>query len=64
MENGKWKDFLNKKIKLIIEDTDFPKKKEGILLNVSETHLFLKTEYKTEIILLTKILRIEADDKQ
>lgn len=63
MENGtseQWKGFLNKNIKVIIEDTDFPKKKEGICKNVSETHLFLDLGFRTEALLLTKILRVEV----
>jgi hypothetical protein len=63
MENGileQWKSFLNKNIKVIIEDTDFPKKKQGVCKNVSETHLFLDSGFKTEALLLTKILRVEV----
>lgn len=62
MENGNleaWKEFLGKQVKVIIEDSDFPKKKEGILKNISPTHLFLDIGDRIDILLLSKILRVE-----
>lgn len=58
--NGNWNILLNKQIKVIIEDTDFPKKKEGKLISFSDTHLFIETESKIETVLLTKVLRTEV----
>jgi len=56
-----WKEFLNKPIKIIYDDGgSFPKKKEGILISETPTHLILKINSHQEAILLTKILRVEC----
>ena len=60
-----WKDFLNKNVNIIINDppSDIPKKKIGILKNISQTHLFLELENgKQEAILLTLIRRVELHE--
>ena len=65
MENGNignWKDFLNKKVKIIYDDFgEYPKKKIGILISETPTHLILKINNSNEAILLTKILRVELE---
>lgn len=63
MEDGKieWKDFLGKRVKLIITDTNFPRKKIGILENVNSTHAFINLGFKLEAILLSTILRFEFE---
>ena len=59
MEN--WKDFLDKKVKLIYEDSkDHFSKKEGIISEITPTHLILKFDSKCEAISLFKILRLEV----
>ncbi len=59
MEN--WKKFKDKRIKIIYDDFgSFPKKKVGILISETPTHLILKINSHTEAILLTKILRVEV----
>jgi len=59
MEN--WTDFLNKQIKCIIEDTDYPKKKEGLCTEINNTHLVIKKyDNSKEALLLSKIIRIEV----
>ena len=40
------------------------KTKEGILKNISETHLFLDIGERTDIILLTKIIRVEIENTE
>lgn len=56
----RWKFLLNKKVKVIFEDgNNHFSKKEGIVLEFTQTHIILKTEHSTEAINLSKILRIE-----
>ena len=58
MEN--WKQYLNKKIKIIFDDgREFPSKKEGILKGYTDTHLFLEIDNNSQAILINKILRVE-----
>jgi len=58
--DGNWKEFLNKFIKIIYDDGgNFPKKKEGVLISATATHLIIKINLKTQAILLSKILRVE-----
>lgn len=39
-----WKKFYGKKVRLIVEDTDHPKSKDGILNSVDSTHIWLYVE--------------------
>lgn len=56
----KWKILINKKVKIIFEDGENHfSKKEGIILEFTQTHVILKTETSNEAINLIKILRIE-----
>lgn len=56
----KWRSLINKKVKLIFEDGENHfSKKEGVIIEFTSTHLVLKTEFSTEAINLTKILRVE-----
>jgi hypothetical protein len=59
-----WKGFLNKSVKLIIEDkpSPYPKLKIGILEAVADTHIILKTDKRTEAIRLNDIRRIELNE--
>ena len=55
-----WKEFINKKIKILYDDGgSYPRKKEGILEKETETHLILRINNKLQGILLSKILRVE-----
>jgi len=63
----KWMDFLNKNVKIIFEDGENHfSKKEGLLVEVNNTHLVLRVlNYdgdKHEGYNLNKILRIEEVD--
>lgn len=63
MDNGNggvWKEFLKEHVKVLIRDGYDVKKKEGILKNISETHLFLDIGERIDIILLTTIIRVEV----
>jgi len=56
-----WKDFLNKKVRIIINDapSPYPKYKDGIVKGFTDTHIIL-LQNNTEIaLLLTDIRRIE-----
>lgn len=55
-----WREFLGKRIKVFVQDEYDVKKKVGILKNISETHLFLDIGERVDIILLTKIIRVEV----
>ena len=59
MEN--WKEFLNKKVNIIVDDppSPYPKSKEGILIDVTPTHLILQRNDKTEALRITDIRRVE-----
>ena len=59
MEN--WKEFLNKKVNIIVDDSPspYPKSKEGILIDVTPTHLVLQRNDKTEALRITDIRRVE-----
>lgn len=63
MDNGNlesWKEFLGIKVKVLVQDEYDVKKKIGVLKNISETHLFLDIGERVDIILLTKIIRVEV----
>ena len=55
-----WKEFIGKKVKVLVQDEHDVKKKIGVLKNISETHLFLDIGERVDIILLTKIIRVEV----
>lgn len=58
-----WKNFLNKEVVLIINDppSDIPKKKEGVLTGINNTHaIILKQDNCSEAILLSLVRRIES----
>lgn len=63
MESGNlefWKNYLNKRVKLILDDGGIhPMKKEGILVSITETHLILQINSHQEAILLSRIIRGE-----
>lgn len=65
MEKNQWNWLLNKNVVCIVNDPpmDIPKKKEGIVSTVTETHLILNINKKREALLLTGIRRIELRDK-
>ena len=67
MEQDNWKDFLNKDIKIIIEDkpSPYPKHKEGILEKISTTHLIIrKSDGSIEALRLIDIRRVELKNKE
>jgi hypothetical protein len=55
-----WKEFLGKRVKVLVQDEHDVKKKIGVLKNISDTHLFLNIGERIDIILLTKIIRVEV----
>lgn len=63
MEVGKldaWNEFLGKEVSVFIQDEYNVKKKIGTLKSISDTHLFLDIGERVDIILLTKIIRVEV----
>jgi len=58
-----WREFLGKKIKVLVQDEYNVKKKIGILKNISDTHLFLDIGERIDIILLIKIIRVEVGNE-
>lgn len=45
METSKyWQKFKGKKVRLIIEDTPYPRSKDGIFVDYDNTHIFLQIE--------------------
>ena len=63
MENSgtPWNTFLNHQVCVILNDPPDPnpKKKEGVVVGITDTHLILASGNKTEALLLTLIRRIE-----
>ena len=59
-----WKEFLNKKVNVIIDDppSPYPKSKEGLLIEVTPTHLILKRNDKTEALRISDIRRVELKE--
>jgi hypothetical protein len=55
-----WKEFLGKRVKVLVQDEHDVKKKIGVLKNISDTHLFLNIGERIDVILLTKIIRVEV----
>ena len=41
MEKGKWNLYLNKLVRLIVEDGQYPRPKDGILVEIDDTHVWL-----------------------
>ncbi len=61
----KWKEFLDKEVKVVYEDGDNHfSTKRGKVIEINDTHLILKIYDLHEAINLSKILRAEevADD--
>lgn len=63
-ETESWKEFLNKKVNVIIDDppSPYPKSKEGLLIDVTPTHLVLKRNDKTEALRISDIRRVELKE--
>lgn len=60
-----WKNFLTKKVKIILDDlpSPYPKKKEGLLTEINDTHAIIKKEDDSiEALRLTDIRRIEVKE--
>jgi hypothetical protein len=56
--NSEWK--IGKQVSIFIDDIGHIQKKDGLLVSVNQTHLFIKNQHGTEEgILLARILRIE-----
>ena len=56
----KWKLFLNKEVKLIYEDSgNHFSKKEGRVIQITDTHIIILINELNEAINLSKVLRIE-----
>lgn len=68
-----WKTFLSKFVNVIVDDppSPYPRKKEGILMDISPTHLMIITSKivegeeikKTEAIRLSDIRRVELKEE-
>ena len=57
-----WKSFLNKTVRVIVNDypDKFPKHKDGLLIGITETHLILQQHEQPVALLLADIRRIEV----
>ncbi len=60
-----WKSFLNKEVRIIINDppSPYPKSKDGIFLDITPTHIILKQPTGNVALLLTDIRRIQLKEK-
>ena len=61
MKNN-WKTLIGKQVRLIIEDTPFPRPKDGTVDNVDETHVWLNINTKVIPFSRVSIKRIEVKD--
>ena len=59
-----WREFIGRQVRLIVDDppSTFPRPRDGIVKEVSETHLFLEINNKNVPFLLTTIRRIDLKD--
>jgi len=59
-----WEGYKNKKVRLIVEDVPHPRPKDGILIDIDDTHIFLLTQYNKTPIPFSKhsIKRIELKE--
>lgn len=61
-----WKEYKGKTVRLLIEDfNSFPKPRDGVIISVTPTHLFLKIEGKDLPVpfLLTTIRRVDIKEE-
>lgn len=66
MNNKHWKNYINKRVRLIIEDIPYPRPKDGIFIDIDETHIFLlldNKEFPTPF-LRTSVKRVELEKKE
>ena len=61
--NG-WEIFYGKKVRILVQgvDDNFPRPRDGTVVNVTDTHLFLVNDFNTSLpkaYLLSTIKRIE-----
>jgi len=63
MEN--WNRFLNKQVRIIINDAPsvYPKHKDGLVKGFTTTHILLQQQDQDIALLLTDIRRIEIRNK-
>lgn len=63
-----WLQYIGERVRLMIEEHNgYPKPKDGVVEEVTETHIFLKIEGKEKLVpfLLTTIRRIDIkEDKE
>lgn len=61
-----WKTYIGKQIVVVIDDKPYPRKKDGILLDVDDSHIFIQTIYKPEPIIISRssIKRIEIQKNE
>ena len=60
----KWKCFLKKEVKVIYEDSyNHFSKKEGLVIDITNTHIILLIKELVEAINLSKVLRVEEKAK-
>ncbi len=59
-----WKQFLNRKVRLIVEDGDYPRPKDGILVEVDDTHIWLKIEGKKLPVPFSRVSIKRVEDKE
>ncbi len=59
-----WDKYKNKKVRLIVEDIPHPRPKDGILIDIDDTHVFLQIQNKKTPVPFSKhsIKRIELKE--
>lgn len=53
--NKNWLKYKGEAVRLIINDVPFPKPKDGIFIDIDETHVFLKLHINGEIMPFSRL---------
>lgn len=61
-----WNQYLGRNVKLLIDDKPYPRMKTGMVIDIDNTHIFLKVNIKGEEeikpFLLSSIKRLDLND--
>lgn len=66
MSQSDWDMYIGKEVRLLIEDSPFPRPRDGIVTKATNTHLFLQVKGKQLPVpfLISTIRRIDVKEEQ
>ncbi len=47
-KNSYWNELIGKEVRLMITDVPYPRPRDGVVMDVDDTHIWLKMEYGTK----------------